>query len=107
VVDDGGGGQQRGELLFWEPGPEGRLVVVQCKRLVGGYWVQRTAQRKLVRATETAERLAGRIQSWLAHICTHDAKLARCVVFRDGARHVAAATLTENGLVFVDPPLKK
>ena len=106
-IDDGGV-QQRGDLLFWQPGTgseTGRLVAVQCKRLVGGYSVQHSAKRRLARAARSAEWHAGRIQSWLAHLCTHDASFARCVVLRDGARHVAAATLTEYGLNFVEPPL--
>jgi hypothetical protein len=99
-VDDGGSGrQQHGDLLFWEPAL-GRLVAVECKRIAGGEWVERHAAKRAAEAGEQARRIASRLQSWLAHLCRHDDSLARCEALCDGAQRVAAATLTENGVMF-------
>jgi hypothetical protein len=100
-VDDGcRGRQQHGDMLFWEPA-QGRLVAVECKRIAGGDWVERHAAQRAAEAGEQARRIATRLQSWLAHLCRHDDTLARCEALCDGARRVAAATLTENGVMFL------
>lgn len=103
-VDDGGRGhQQHGDLLFWEAAADdgGRLVVVECKRVAGGVWVSSHAAQRTTAVAQQAQRIAKRVRSWLAHLCEHDGSLSRCVALRDGARCVAAATLTDSGMCFV------
>ena len=102
-VDDGGRGhQQHGDLLFWEAANDGgRLVVVECKRVAGGVWVSTHAAQRTTAVALQALRIAKRVRSWLAHLCEHDESLSRCVALCDGARCVAAATLTDRGFCFV------
>lgn len=101
-LDDGGRGrQQHGDMLFWEPaggGEDGRWVAVECKRLMGGKWVESHRGDRAAAVEAQAKRVAGRVRSWLSHLCAHDETMSRCVALRDGARSVAPATLTDEGL---------
>jgi hypothetical protein len=108
-VDDGGGGhQQHGDLLFWEPGPlplplpgsRGRFVAMECKCLVGGVYIETHKRKRTANAVEQSKRVAQRIQSWLVHLCEHDETFSLCETLCDGACGVAAATLTEHGVTF-------
>jgi hypothetical protein len=108
-VDDGGGGhQQHGDLLFWEPRPlliplpgsRGRFVAMECKRLVGGEYIETHKRKRTANAVEQSKRVAQRIQSWLVHLCEHDETFSLCETICDGACGVAAATLTEHGVTF-------
>lgn len=109
-IDDGCLRQQHGDLLFWQPAitegdasaPNGRWIVIECKRLIGGYWIEYHSEQRLENVKQQSKRITERLKSWLTHLCKYDEMLDNCAVIKDGVRCISTAILTEKGLVFID-----